>query len=82
MLVMGKKKKGVSSIGVAIASAAIGAVAAVLANEKNRKIIEKTVSNVVDEGEKRVDKARQYIKKVGAKNKPQKALKAKVKEEK
>lgn len=75
---MEKRKKGVSKIGVAIVGAALGAAAAVLSDKKNRKAIKKTVSDVVDEGEKRIDQARKYIDKVGAKASSKKVVKSKV----
>lgn len=64
---MATGKKGVSGIGVAILSAALGAAAVVLSDKKNRKVIGKTVSDAVDEGEKKLDQALEYIDKVGAK---------------
>lgn len=64
---MAKVKKGGSGIGTVILGAALGVAATVLADKKNRKVIKKTVSDVVDEGEKRIDLARKYIDGVGAK---------------
>lgn len=75
---MAKGGKGVSKIGVAIVGAALGAAAVVLSDKKNRKVIKKTVSEAVDEGEKRIDQARKYIDKVGAKASSKKAVKSKV----
>lgn len=75
---MAKEGKGVSKIGVAIVGAALGAAAAVLSDKKKRKVIKKTVSDAVDEGEKRIDQARKYIDKVSAKASSKKAVKSKV----
>lgn len=64
---MATGKKGVSAFGAAIFGAAVGAAAAILSDKKNRKVIGKTVSEAVDQGEKRLDQARKYIDNVGAK---------------
>lgn len=64
---MATGKKGINGLGAAIFGAVLGAGAAVLADKKNRKVIGKTVSNVVDESEKKFDQARKYIDSVGAK---------------
>lgn len=74
---MATGKKGVSGLGAAIFGAALGAAAAVLADKKNRKVIGKTVSDAVDEGEKRLDQARKYMDKVGAKAGGKRAVKSK-----
>ncbi len=75
---MATGKKGVSGLGAVIIGAGLGVAAAVLSDKKNRKVIGKTVSDVVDEGEKRIDQARKYIDKVGAKASSKKAVKSKV----
>lgn len=75
---MAKGGKGVSGLGAVIIGAGLGVAAAVLSDKKNRKVIKKTVSDVVDEGEKRIDQARKYIDKVGAKASSKKAVKPKV----
>jgi len=74
---MATGKKGISAFGAAIFGAVLGAAAAVLADKKNRKVIKKTVSDAVDESEKRIDQARKYIDNVGVKALKPKARKRK-----
>lgn len=64
---MEKSKAAVSGLGAAVVGAAVGVTAAVLADKRNRKFIKKTVSDVMDEGEKRISQARKYIESVGVK---------------
>lgn len=73
---MATGKKG-GRFGAAIFGAALGAAAAILSDKKNRKVIGKTVSEAVDEGEKRLDQARKYIDNVGAKASGKGAVKSK-----
>ncbi len=74
---MATGKKGISAFGAAIFGVVMGAAAAVLADKKNRKVIGKTVSEAVDEGEKKIDQARKYLDSVGTKASSKKAVKPK-----